>query len=94
MKGIKNNIYKFYKSDIECPLNCDSASIDSQEHIFHCPIIVALLDNNQIESLSGVQYEDLFKDVNKQLEATQVFHTHMRIRNKLLDKEKEQACLG
>ena len=94
VKGIKKNFHNFYKSDIECPLNCDSASIDSQEHIFHCPIIVALLDNNQIESLSGVQYEDLFKDVNKQLEATQVFHTHMRIRDKRLEKEKEQACLG
>ena len=94
VKGIKNNFHNFYKSDIKCPLNCDSASIDSQEHILHCPIIIAHLDNNQIESLSGVQYEDLFKDVNNQLEATQVFHTHLRIRDKHLEKGKEEACLG
>ena len=44
--------------------------------------------------LDSVKYEDIFGDPQQQLQVTKVFQTLICIRERLLERDQEPACLG
>ena len=71
--GIKKNFSSQYGNNLSCDL-C-SVQLDSQEHLLCC---VKLCDKVNIPE--GVEYNDLFKGVDKQLRIVKIFKQLLRTR--------------
>ena len=59
-----------------------------------CYKIVSRLNSIQKKELDSVKYEDIFGDPQQQLQVTKVFQTLICIRERLLERDQEPACLG
>ena len=78
MVDLKSNFSNKYGTDIACRL-CQ-VQVECQEHILKCEVLKA-----KIEIPPQVVYEDIFKNVDKQLEAVKVFKKLLREREIILN---------
>ena len=78
MVDLKSNFSNKYGTDIACRL-CQ-VQVECQEHILKCEALKA-----KVEIAPHVVYEDIFKNVDKQLEAVQVFKKLLREREIILN---------
>ena len=93
LQNVKNNFHNLHNNIITCPFKCLN-KIDSQEHILKCTNIVANLNSKQQKDLDSVKYQDIFGNIHEQLQVTKVFQTLVDIRDRLLERDQEPACLG
>ena len=82
-----------FEGDIACPLQCVD-KVDSQEHLLGCCRIISQLSTKQKEDLDNVNYEYIYGKIHEQLKITKVFQTLIKIRERLLERDQEPACLG
>ena len=68
----KNNFQNQYQEDLACRICKDVDSIEDENHLLLCKVLN--------DELYDVEFNDVFKDVNKQYEAVQVFKKVMRRR--------------
>ena len=86
MADCKENFKNKYKeSDLLCPF-C-SKETDSQPHMMECTFLASQLKSKNISSRKIV-YEDIFDDIKKQKEATEMFKDLIGLRDKF--KEEHQ----
>ena len=93
VEGIKSNFKNMFDS-LECPLKCWSQGEDpikdTQQHLLTCSKLE--VQSNDI-SCGKVEYEDLFKDVKKQKEATVLFSRLLEVSNKSKDEDLPEVYL-
>ena len=80
--NVKCNFSFKYKEDLSCPFGCVAS--DSQSHILDCTFINKHFKTREAAN-SKVRYEDLFDEILKQKEATNVYMELMKIRESFLD---------
>ena len=78
MVDLKSNFSNKYGTDIACRL-CQ-VQVECQEHILKCEALKV-----KVEIAPHIVYEDIFKNVDKQLEAVQVFKKLLREREIILN---------
>ena len=78
MIDVKKNFPNKYGDDIACR-TC-KVQVESQEHLLKCEEI-----KKRVEIPEALEYEDIFDDVEKQLEAVKVYREVLRTRGVLLN---------
>ena len=76
MIDVKSNFSNKYGDDVACRTCNVNVVIESQEHILNC--------DEELEK-GKVEYTDIFKNVDKQLEIVRVFKKQLRKREILLN---------
>ena len=79
--SFRDNFHTMYQ-DKRCQL-C-KLETDSQEHALSCLTIQHNMNQEDKNMLKGVQYQDIFGDLNSQLQISKVFQTIIRIKRRLL----------
>ena len=80
MIDLKGNFSNKYGLDIACRV-C-KVQVECQEHILKCEVL-----KENVDVPSHVAYEDIFRNVDKQLEAVKVFKNLLREREIILNTE-------
>ena len=93
MKSIKDNFHRQFKDNLLCPFSCEN-TIDSQEHLLVCPGLKKHLSADQVIMQENIRYDHIYGDPSEQYEAVKVFHTILRVRDRLLDKTRRPAYHG
>ena len=86
MVDVKAN-FKTKYNDLNCPL-CSSAS-DDQPHLLKCKVLKNKMKSKEA-AIGYVEYEDLFSNINKQKEITNLFTELLKIRN----QEINTSCIA
>ena len=73
ISGIKSNFSSQYENNLACELCSDH--LDSQENLLSCSMLTKYVDIPE-----NVEYEDLYKSVEKQLRIVKVFKQLLRVR--------------
>ena len=74
MSDVKNN-YKFkYKNDLNCSL-CKKQTIENETHLLNCEVILS-----ECGKLENIQYEDVFKNIEKQIKAVKIWRKIFQIK--------------
>ena len=82
MLDVASNYPNKYSSRL-CQLCRDEKSLDSQEHLLHCP---KLGSDNQV--MKKMEYRNIFgDDIEKQIEVAKVLKEHLRMINEMLKRE-------
>ena len=81
VRGIKSNFNKFYKNQLNCPLQCNTETpyIDTQEHTLNCSSLKKSPEATSISFMYG--------NVDKQYELAKKFSSLMRSREKILEAQ-------
>ena len=66
---------------------CDADKDDSQQHMLDCLTLIEKLEGKTITK-EKIEYDDLFKDVGKQKQITQMFTELLDIRKKLQEEDQ------
>ena len=80
---MKNNFKNSY-TDLTCQLGCTES--DEQPHLFECEILL-----NKCKHLSEnvhIEYEDIFEDERKQINAVKLLKHILQTRKKILSKNQ------
>ena len=72
--GIKKKFSSQYGNNLACEL-CSQEDSDSQEHLLSCSIL-----GNYVKIPQSIEYEDIFRNVEKQLRIVKIFKQILRIR--------------
>jgi hypothetical protein len=89
----ENNFGENFKNGHQpsmCPL-CKTHQ-DSQEHALSCEVIAQKLAPNFQDTLSGINYGDIFLDVEKQYQITVLFQEIIQLRKRLLAPRNSTAA--
>ena len=79
MINLKKNFPSLYKDNISCTL-C-KVQVECQEHLLKCNEL-----KKHVNIPENVQYEDLFKNTEKQLKLVKVYKMLLRKRELLIQK--------
>ena len=77
MLDCKSNFQNQHEDDLSCRICKDSNVLEDEDHLLACKVL-----NDQKYS---VQFDDVYKDVDKQYEVVQVFKKVMRKRKVYLE---------
>ena len=80
---------KHQDNNLKCQF-CNTDSDDSQEHMLDCVSLGKRLEGKTVAK-EKIRYEDLFKDVEKQKQITQIYIELLEIRNKLQEEDQCQT---
>ena len=87
--GIKTNFSSQYGNNLTCQLcsgNSDSDYQDSQEHLLSCVTL-----SKHVQVPTDIEYEDIYRSVEKQLKIVKVFKQILRVREMLNAQCDEQS---
>ena len=79
---VKDNFKNKYQNNMNCDL---CGEYENQQHLLECHVLI--MKCQDLYNDTGIQYEDIFANVSKQLPAVQLFQKVLDTREKLL-KEK------
>jgi hypothetical protein len=79
---------KYRNQDLQCPYSGDH--LDSQQEILQCRAIIEKLNTEDIAQ-SDVEYEDIFRNDQKQKAIVTLFKRALEIRKKLIDENLSQT---
>ena len=79
---------KYRNQDLQCPLCGDH--LDSQQEMLQCKAIIEKLNTEEIAQ-SHIEYEDIFRNDQKQKAIVTLFKRALEIRKKLLDENLSQT---
>ena len=83
VSNIKDNFHRLYNDDLNCPI-C-KVEVDTQQHMLSCSILLNNLDEAQKKLHETTCYEDIYSNTQNQFKITTLFHTLLKIRQKMLD---------
>ena len=73
--NIKTNFSSQFKDNLACELCSESECQDSQEHLLSCATL-----RKHVNIPAELEYEDIYRGVDKQLKIVKVFKQLLRVR--------------
>ena len=85
LPGIKCNFSSQYANNLDCELcpASGSAYLDTQEHLLSCAKL-----SIHVDIPDDLEYEDIYRNVEKQMTIVKVFKQLLRVREILLSEEE------
>ena len=85
-RNIKNNFSSMHRGNLGCKLCQEPDMIDSQPHLLSCVKLKEDLNQEELEAVKSVTYNDIFGSLDKQREVSLILTRIMELREDLLEK--------
>ena len=86
IRGIKTNFQHLYSHNTLCPI-CER-SIDTQEHLIQCKVLLDILPLTE-----NISYSDLQGSTQRQVEFVRIYEQYLTLRDEILEDTASEVCL-
>ena len=86
IRGIRTNFQHLYSHNTLCPI-CER-SIDTQEHLIQCKVLLDILPLTE-----NISYSDLQGSTQRQVEFVRIYEQYLTLRDEILEDTASEVCL-